>query len=94
MADSELCDTCRQNRAIRHWTDADHPGVLISRQVCAMCLGLSQSETIIELTTYLMREGKCQFCGGPVAAVSGIPGPGRIVDCQQCEQKRLGISAK
>lgn len=40
MADSELCDTCRQNRAIRHWTDAEQPGVLIKRQVCAMCLGL------------------------------------------------------
>lgn len=89
MTDSNLCDTCRQNHAIRHWTNAEHPGVLVERQVCAMCLGLSDNEILFELTAFLMREGKCQFCGGPFFAVSGIPGPGRIVACQRCEQKRL-----
>ena len=88
MAESNLCDTCRQNHPIRRWTDADIPGVLVDRQVCAMCLGFSEGEILFELTKYLLLEGKCQFCGGPVFAVEGIPGPRRRVSCQQCEVKR------
>ena len=53
-----------------------------------MCLGLSESEITFELTKYLLLEGKCQFCGGPVFALDGIPGPRRRVYCYQCGEKR------
>ena len=89
MLSSDLCDTCRQNRAIRHWIDAEQPGQLIDRQVCAMCLGLSESEAACELPEYLLAVGKCQFCGAPAFSVSGVPGPKRVVACSECEKKRL-----
>ena len=73
----ELCDTCRQHRAIVRFMDT-HLGSCRNRQVCVSCYAGYRAAVDV------MRRGKCERCGKPAFNMRGIPGPDRHFLCVEC----------
>ena len=74
---NELCDTCRQHRAIVRFVDTEM-GSPRNRQVCATCFSgyrPASADELIDMDTILLLQGKCERCGKPAFCASGIPGP-------------------
>ena len=80
---SDLCDTCRQNVAVRHFRDDN----LVERHLCASCRYPMTDWQLHELTMFLLKTGKCERCGGKPFSFGGVPGvpyPPREILCQAC----------
>ena len=78
-----LCDTCRQNVAVRHLRDDD----LTERHLCVSCPYPITDWQLCELTYYLLKTGKCERCGGKPFSFGGLPGvafPPRRLLCEAC----------
>jgi len=87
-----LCDTCRQNVAVRHFYDSEHPSGLIERHLCVSCPYPMTNWQQVELTRYLLLNGKCEECGRPPSSFVGIPGPERFLLCGDCLERRFGAT--
>ncbi len=80
-----LCDTCRQNVAVRHFTDAD----MVQRHLCVLCPYPMTDWQQVVITTCVILNGKCQSCGSPAFCSLGLPGPNRFVLCKDCTDRKL-----
>jgi hypothetical protein len=85
----QLCDTCRQNVAIRRFIDFQY-GRPRERRMCADCLVMHPLSPIelLELTSRIFATGKCEICGDQPFSVGGMPGETgvtrRAVLCRKC----------
>ena len=89
---NELCDTCRQHRAIVRFVDTEM-GSPRNRQVCATCFSgyrPASADELIDMDTILLLQGKCERCGKPAFCAGGIPGPDRHVLCKGCADQAWG----
>ncbi len=92
IPDNELCDTCRQHRAIVRFVD-NETGSPRDRKVCATCFLARRPSSdleMIDINKVVLLQGKCERCGKPAFCVSGIPGPDRLVLCQECAEQKSG----
>jgi hypothetical protein len=83
---TSLCDTCRQNQAVRRIIECDHPLGTVERQLCLECSSRHplSAEDFMAITEQILLSGRCQVCGQRAVAVSGIPGPALRVLCERC----------
>jgi hypothetical protein len=92
-----LCDTCRQHQAVHSFLDLDRAtGVPTPRHLCITCYGLYPLpiDQQIDLEKQILTAGKCEVCGAPAFAISGIPGPERRVHCYECGRSSLGSESE
>ena len=88
----QVCDACRQHRAVIRFVDTDM-GVARCRRMCATCFSGYHSTTgaeLIDIDKLVLLQGKCERCGKPAVCASGIPGPDRLVLCEECADKVWG----
>lgn len=84
-----LCDTCRQNVAVRHfWVDdVLFAGKLVQRHLCVTCPYPISNWQLHELTMLILETGNFELCGGKPFSFGGVPGvsyPQREILCQAC----------
>ena len=86
----DLCDVCRQHRAIHRFVEADMVRPR-DRQVCATCFTgyhATPASALIDINKVIYAQGKCEKCGGRPFSISGIPGPDRRVLCYECAERK------